>query len=122
MEKLKTISLVLTSISTKQTLHPHKFQICSLCSPMTWAKWSIQQHNNTYIALPLNYGHELVFIRLGIVEIFVDEEALTSYDGGSRAQLTHNDRDKRGHEDHDLEASRNFSFSLFTQGTAFLLL
>ena len=33
------------------------------------------------------------------------------YDGGSRAQLTHNDRDKGGHEDHHLQASRNFSFS-----------
>ena len=28
------------------------------------AKWSIQQHNNTSIVLPLNHGHELVFIRL----------------------------------------------------------
>ena len=36
---------------------------------------------------------------------------LRSYDGGSQAQLTHNDRDKRGHEAHDLEASRIFSFS-----------
>ena len=48
------------------------------------------------------------------------EVALRSYHGGSRAQLTHNDRDKGGHEAHDLEASRNFSFSHFTQGTAFV--
>ena len=33
---------------------------------------------------------------------------LRSYDGGSQAQLTHNDRDKGGYEAHDLEASRNF--------------
>ena len=47
---------------------------------------------------------------------------LRSYDGGSRSQLTHNDRDKGGHQAHDLEASRNFSFSHFTQGTTFILL
>ena len=50
------------------------------------------------------------------------EVAPRSYHGGSRAQLTHNDRDKGGHETHDLEASRKFSFSHFTQGTAFVLL
>ena len=43
-----------------------------------------------------------------------------SYHGGSRAQLTHNDRDKGGHEAQFLEASRNFYFSHFTQGTDFL--
>ena len=59
---------------------------------------------------------------IGIVERNVDEEALRSYHGGSRAQLTHNDRDKVGHEAHDLEASRNFSFSHFTLGTDFLIL
>ena len=52
----------------------------------------------------------------------MDEVDLRSYDGGSRAELTHNDRDKGGHKAHDLEASINFSFSHFTQGTAFLLL
>ena len=57
-----------------------------------------------------------------MVERFVDEVALRSYDGGSRAQLTHNDRDKGGHEAHDIESSRIISFSHFTQGTAFLLL
>ena len=41
---------------------------------------------------------------------------LRSYDGESRAQLTHNDRDKGGHEAHDLEALRNFSFSLGKMG------
>ena len=30
--------------------------------------------------------------------------------GDLQAQLTHNDRDKGGHEAHDLEASRNFFF------------
>ena len=39
-----------------------------------------------------------------MVKIFVDEVALISYDGGSRAQLTHNVRDKGGHEAHDLES------------------
>ena len=52
----------------------------------------------------------------------MDEVALRSYDGGSRDQLTHNDRDKGGNKAHDLEASRNFYFSHFIQGTAFLLL
>ena len=52
----------------------------------------------------------------------VGEVALRSYHGGFQAQLTHNDRDKGGHEAHDLEASRNFSFSHFTEGTDFLLL
>ena len=42
----------------------------------------------------------------------MDDVALRSYDGGSRAQLTHNDRDKGGHEAHDLEALRNFSFPI----------
>ena len=42
----------------------------------------------------------------------MDEVAPRSYDGGSQAQLTHNDRDKGGHEAHDLEASRNFSFPI----------
>ena len=50
----------------------------------------------------------------------MDEVVLRSYDGGSRAQLTHNDRDKGGHKAQVLEASRNFSFSHFTQGTAFV--
>ena len=44
---------------------------------------------------------------------------LRSEDEGYQAQLTHNDRDKGGHEAHDLEASRKFYFSHFTQGTAF---
>ena len=57
-----------------------------------------------------------------MVEIYVDEVASKILYGGSRAQLTHNVRDKRGHEAHDLEASRIFYFSHFTQGTAFLLL
>ena len=42
--------------------------------------------------------------------------------GDLELKLTHNDRDKEGQEAHDLEASRNFSLSHFTQGTAFLLL
>ena len=57
-----------------------------------------------------------------MVERIVGEVALRSYDEGSQAQLTHNDKDKGGHEARDLEASRNFSFSHFTQGIAFLLL
>ena len=48
------------------------------------------------------------------------EVALRSYQEGSRAQLTHIDRDKGGHEAQGLEASRNFSFSHFTKGTAFV--
>ena len=44
---------------------------------------------------------------------------LRSYDGGSQAQLTHNDRDKGGNEAHDLEALRIFFFSIFTKGTSF---
>ena len=40
--------------------------------------------------------------------------------GDLELKLTHNDRDKGGHEAQVLEASRNFSFSLFTQGTAFV--
>ena len=52
----------------------------------------------------------------------MDEVTLRSYDGGSQSQLTHNDRDKGGHEAHDLESSRNFSFSHFTQGITFILL
>ena len=39
-----------------------------------------------------------------------------------KLKLTHNDRDKGGHEAHELEALRNFSFSHFTQGIDFLLL
>ena len=42
--------------------------------------------------------------------------------GDLELKLTHNDRDKEGHEAQDLEASRSFSFSHFTQGTAFLSL
>ena len=37
-------------------------------------------------------------------------------------KLTHIDRDKGGHKAHDLESSRNFSFSHFTQGITFILL
>ena len=40
--------------------------------------------------------------------------------GDLELKLTHDHRDKGGHKAHDLEASRNFSFSHFTQGTAFL--
>ena len=43
-----------------------------------------------------------------------------SYQEGSQAQSTHIDRDKGGHMAHNLEASRNISFSHFTQGTAFV--
>ena len=75
--------------------------------------------------LPLNHGHELVFIRLNGYEwlryLWV-RWPLISYDGGSQVQLTHNDRDKGGHEAYDLEASRNFYFSHFIQGTTVLLL
>ena len=46
----------------------------------------------------------------------MDEVALRSYQEGSRLQLTDIDRDKGGHEAHDLEASRIFSFSIFTKG------
>ena len=77
------------------------------------------------MVLPLNHGHDLVFIRInGYVWLryLWMRWPLRSYDGGSRAQLTHYDRDKGGHEAHDLEDSSNFSFSHFTQGTAFLLL
>ena len=92
---------------------------------MAWAKWSIKQHNNTSIVVSLNHGHELVFIRLNgwgwLRDLWV-RWPLRSYDGRSHAKLTHYDRDKGGHEAHDLEASRNFSFYHFTQGTAFLLL
>ena len=48
------------------------------------------------------------------------EVALISYQEGSRAQIIHIDRDKGGHEAHDLEGSRNFSFSHFTKGTSFV--
>ena len=125
MEKLTTIALVSTNISTKQTLHPHKIQIFSLCYPMVWAKWSIQQHNNTYIVMPPQLWTWACIYKaqwIGIVERFVDEVAPRSYDGGSRAQLTHNARDKGGNKAHDLEASRNFSFSHFNQGTTFFSL
>ena len=54
------------------------------------------------------------------VERIVGEVVLISYQEGSRAQLTHIDRDKGGHEAHDLESSRNFSFSHFTKGTTFV--
>ena len=57
---------------------------------------------------------------MGIVERIVGEVALISYQKGSRAQLTHIDRDKGGHEAHVLEASRNFPFSHFTQVTTFV--
>ena len=40
--------------------------------------------------------------------------------GNLELKLTHNDRDKGGHKAQVLEASRNFSFSHFTQGTAFV--
>ena len=50
------------------------------------------------------------------VERFVDEVAPRSYGGGSQAQLTHNDRDNRGHEAQDLEALRNLSFFPFYPG------
>ena len=42
--------------------------------------------------------------------------------GDLELKMTHNDRDKGGHEAHDLEASINFFFSHFTQGTSFRLL
>ena len=48
------------------------------------------------------------------------EVALRSYLEESRLQLTQIDRDKGGHEAHDLEASTNFSFSHFTKGTTFV--
>ena len=58
---------------------------------------------------------------IGIVERMVGEVSLRSYHGGSQAQLTHNDRDKEGHEAHVLEALRIlFFFSIFTKGTTFL--
>ena len=40
--------------------------------------------------------------------------------GDLELKLTHIDRDKGGHEAHDLEALRNFHFSHITQGTTFL--
>ena len=55
-----------------------------------------------------------------MVERFLDEVALRSYDGGSQSQLTHNVRDKRGHEAHDLEASRNLPFFPFYPGYCLL--
>ena len=39
--------------------------------------------------------------------------------GDLKIKLTHIDRDKGGHEAHVLEASRVFSFSIFTKGTTF---
>ena len=48
------------------------------------------------------------------------EVALRSYQEGSRAQLTHIDRDKGGHEAQVLEASINLLFSIFTKGIAFV--
>ena len=63
-EVYNQLSLSVDMHSMRQTLHPDNIQLCSLCSPMAWAKCSIQQHNNTLIVLPLNHGHELVFIRL----------------------------------------------------------
>ena len=39
---------------------------------------------------------------IGIVERIVGEVALISYQKGSQAQQTHIDRDKGGHEAHDL--------------------
>ena len=48
------------------------------------------------------------------------EVTLRSYHGGSQAQLTHNDRDKEGHEAHDLEASRNFYFSILPRVPLFV--
>ena len=44
---------------------------------------------------------------------------LRSYDEGSRAQLTHNVKDKGGHKAHDLEALRKFLFFLFYPGYHF---
>ena len=89
---------------------------------MTWAKWSIQQHNNTSIFLPLNYGHELVFMKLNGYGWLRDLWMRWLQDpmmGGLKLKLTHNDRDKGGHDAQYLEAPRKFSFSHFTQGTAF---
>ena len=40
--------------------------------------------------------------------------------GDIELKLTHNDRNKGGHEAQVLEALRIFSFSHFTKGTAFL--
>ena len=59
-----------------------------------------------------------------MVERFVGEVASKILWWGiyKKSQLTHYDRDKGGHEAHDLEASINFYFSHFTQGTTFLLL
>ena len=48
------------------------------------------------------------------------EVDLTSYQEGSRLQLTQIDRDKGGHEAHGLEDSRIFSFSIFSKGTTFV--
>ena len=50
----------------------------------------------------------------------VGEVALRSYQEGYQAQLTHIDRDKGGHEDQVLEASRIFSFLIFTKSTTFV--
>ena len=55
-----------------------------------------------------------------MVERLVGEVATRSHKEGSRGQLTHIDRDKGGHEDQVLEASRNLYFSHFTQGTSFV--
>ena len=53
-------------------------------------------------------------------ERIVGEVALRSYQERSQLQLTHIDRDKGGHEARVLEASRIFSFFIFTKGTAFV--
>ena len=55
-----------------------------------------------------------------MVEIFVGEVAIRSYQEGSRLQPTHIDRDKGGHEAHVLESSRILLFSNFTKGTTFV--
>ena len=65
-EEVYNQALVLTCISMKPSIFtPKSSDSSSLCSPKwSWAKWSIQQHNNTLRVLPLNHGHKLVFIRL----------------------------------------------------------
>ena len=99
--------------------HPHKLQLFSLCSPMAWAKRSIQQHNNTSMVLlsqPWIWACIYKAQWIGMVERFVDDVASKILWWGTWAQLTYNDRDKGGHEAHDLEASRHLSFFPFYSG------
>ena len=59
----------------------------------------------------------LVLLRLENFKIF---SFLDPPGSDLELKLTHNDSDKGGHDAQVLEALRNFSFSHFTKGTAFV--